>query len=100
MAPLTLIDYSEQDVIMEVLTDSGEVHDCSYVDAREKGRVADARDLENLGRMNCPCCKNNLLLGTDCLTGTVSACGKLWYHWSARRTHSRHVDTLPLHLWP
>lgn len=100
MAPLTLVDYGEQDMVVEVLADSREVHDCGDVDAREKGRIAHARDLENLGRMNCSRRKNNLLLGPDCLAGTVSAFGKLWYRWSARQTHSRHVGALPLHLWP
>lgn len=37
MTPLTLVNYGEQDMVVEVLADSREVHNCSDVDAREKG---------------------------------------------------------------
>lgn len=97
MAPLTLVDHNKQDVVVEVLADTREVHDWSNADAREKSRLANARDLEDLRGVNRSCSKNNLLLSLDRLAGSVSALGKLYYCWSARRLHAGHVDALPRH---
>lgn len=73
----TGINHSQKNVIVEVLADSREIDDSGDVDALEKGGIADARNLKNLGGVERASGKNDLLIGVGGLNLSALASREL-----------------------
>jgi hypothetical protein len=68
---LTCVHDGEENVIVEVLADSREINDDRYIDAGEKSRVTNTRDLQDLGGVNGSSRKDDFLLCLDSTLGAV-----------------------------